>query len=457
MKRDLSDIEKYKKGELTAAQMHELEKRALSDTFLAEALEGIQNLQEQELSADLTELDQRLKGKTKKTVWFTPLRIAAGVLIVISASYLVYTTFPNEEQTLSEAKPSAEEKSAAPADTLIKSGGAEKTDQLLALERPRTESKPQQAVPKGPVELQPLDESQAQGEEVMELQLDAIVSGGLAVKSPEKDTVTVSLEEGVGDLNVARREAEKEEAPVIALESKDKADEGALKNKARMMKRSAANDQVAGAGYSGQGRVLTGKVTSAEDGQPLPGVNVTVKGNADGTVTDIYGNYSVNVPVDNALLVFSFIGMQSMELSTQNMQTLNVQLNEDSSQVSEVVVTALAQEQRDDTQANSPVMQIASPVGGTESYNQYLEENLRYPQQARDNNVKGRVTIQFTVLANGDLASFKVVKGIGHGCDEELIRLIKDGPQWNPATRDSVPFQSEVKVKLKFDPDSSKK
>jgi TonB-dependent starch-binding outer membrane protein SusC len=69
---------------------------------------------------------------------------------------------------------------------------------------------------------------------------------------------------------------------------------------------------VVGQAYS-QGRVISGKVTSTEDGSPLPGVNVLEKGTTNGTVTDADGTFSISTTGDNPVLVFSFIGFSSQE------------------------------------------------------------------------------------------------------------------------------------------------
>ncbi len=89
-----------------------------------------------------------------------------------------------------------------------------------------------------------------------------------------------------------------------------------------------------------QERTVTGKVTSAEDGNPLPGVNVVVKGTASGTVTDVAGEYKVNVPAGGATLVFSFIGLLSQEITAGERTVIDVQLGTDAKQLGEVVVTA---------------------------------------------------------------------------------------------------------------------
>ncbi len=90
-----------------------------------------------------------------------------------------------------------------------------------------------------------------------------------------------------------------------------------------------------------QDRVVSGRVTSAEDGTALPGVNVVVKGTTNGTVTDSEGKYSILVPSPNDVLVFSFIGFKSDELAIGNRATVEIKLSPDVTQLNEVVVTAL--------------------------------------------------------------------------------------------------------------------
>lgn len=93
-----------------------------------------------------------------------------------------------------------------------------------------------------------------------------------------------------------------------------------------------------------QERVVTGKVSSAEDGSTLPGVNVVLKGTTNGTVTDSDGNYSINVPQAGGTLVFSFIGLQTQEVEIGSRSTVDQVLGLDVTQLSEVVVTSLGLE-----------------------------------------------------------------------------------------------------------------
>lgn len=88
-----------------------------------------------------------------------------------------------------------------------------------------------------------------------------------------------------------------------------------------------------------QNKTVSGTITDG-DGVPLPGVNVLVKGTANGTSTDFDGNYSINVD-EKATLVFSFLGYTSKEIVVGSQSTINVTLEESLESLGEVVVTAL--------------------------------------------------------------------------------------------------------------------
>ncbi|MEN8251390.1 MAG: mucoidy inhibitor MuiA family protein [Bacteroidota bacterium] len=86
---------------------------------------------------------------------------------------------------------------------------------------------------------------------------------------------------------------------------------------------------------------VRGMVVSGDDGLPIPGVNVVVKGTTVGAVTDIDGNYSITLPNGGEELVFSFIGMETQEVAIGSRSLIDVSLNSDVQQLSEVVVTAM--------------------------------------------------------------------------------------------------------------------
>ena len=89
-----------------------------------------------------------------------------------------------------------------------------------------------------------------------------------------------------------------------------------------------------------QVKSIRGKVTSSDDGLPIPGVSVVVKGTTAGTVTNADGDYSINAPED-AIIVFSFVGMQTKEVALTDATIYNVTMDVETIGVDEVVVTAM--------------------------------------------------------------------------------------------------------------------
>jgi len=90
----------------------------------------------------------------------------------------------------------------------------------------------------------------------------------------------------------------------------------------------------------GQGVPITGNVTSSEDGSPLPGVSVVVRGTTIGAVTDFEGNYSLTVPESSNTLVFSFVGMRTTEVDLDGQTVVDVVLETDAVGIDEVMVVA---------------------------------------------------------------------------------------------------------------------
>ncbi|MDP3915161.1 MAG: SusC/RagA family TonB-linked outer membrane protein [Bacteroidota bacterium] len=87
-----------------------------------------------------------------------------------------------------------------------------------------------------------------------------------------------------------------------------------------------------------QTREITGKITSADDGGVMPGVSVSVKGTSLGTITDMDGMYRLRIPTDAKTLVFSFVGMETMELALGTQLVYNAQLKSQDISVDEVVI-----------------------------------------------------------------------------------------------------------------------
>jgi TonB-linked SusC/RagA family outer membrane protein len=94
-------------------------------------------------------------------------------------------------------------------------------------------------------------------------------------------------------------------------------------------------------GAKAQERTVTGIITASEDGLPLPGVSVKVKGASTGTQTGANGQYSIRVSDNNSVLVFTYIGYATSEVSVGTRNDINTALITDAKQLGEVVVTAL--------------------------------------------------------------------------------------------------------------------
>lgn len=192
---------------------------------------------------------------------------------------------------------------------------------------------------------------------------------------------------------------------------------------------------------------VSGQVTSAVDGKPLPGATVIVKATTKGTSTDSEGIYTLtNVPKD-ASLVFSFVGFSMQEVKVGSHTTLNVSMALQTSNLNKAVVTAdeAAHESipqsttlNSDKQINrngeifSVVEQQPEFPGGLIALERYLANSLRYPADAQKAHVEGYVFVQFVVNETGAIQQLRVLRGIGFGCNEEAVRVVSQMPKWIP-------------------------
>ena len=132
------------------------------------------------------------------------------------------------------------------------------------------------------------------------------------------------------------------------------------------------------AGTNFQGNRISGKVTSSLDRSPLPGVNVVLKGGSGGTITDINGDFNLEVNDQNAVLVFSYVGFLTEEIQVGNRTVINLEMIEDVTSLTEVVVTALGIQREEKSLGYS-----VAKVGG--------EELTRVAQENVLNSMSGKV------------------------------------------------------------------
>lgn len=168
-----------------------------------------------------------------------------------------------------------------------------------------------------------------------------------------------------------------------------------------------------------QGRVVTGTVTSLEDGMGVPGATVLVKGTTIGTATDIDGKYSINIPAGSNVLVFTFVGLISQEVNIGNRSTINVSLDSDVTALSEVIVTGYG------TQPKREVTGAVSSVKGD------AIQNL--PLQSFDRALQGRaagVQVRSSNGLPGGAVNIRI-RGVGSVNAGNEPLFIVDGVQLN--------------------------
>ncbi len=81
------------------------------------------------------------------------------------------------------------------------------------------------------------------------------------------------------------------------------------------------------------------------------------------------------------------------------------------------------------------VENMPEPKEGMQTFYEYIGKNLKYPEEARKAGIEGKVFVQFTVTKDGSLTDIKVLKGIGHGCDEEAIKVLQNAEKWKPGAQ----------------------
>jgi TonB family protein len=88
--------------------------------------------------------------------------------------------------------------------------------------------------------------------------------------------------------------------------------------------------------------------------------------------------------------------------------------------------------------------------GGMKAFYEYLAKNVRYPDEAKKNNVSGKVIVQFVVERDGQLSEIKVLRGLGSGLDEEAARVLRASPNWKPGIQNGKPVRVAYTLPISF-------
>lgn len=452
-----ADIRDYWAGKLSTKKMHALEKAAMEDPFLADALEGYQY--DKSTGNNIAALQRQLAEKANagaapvinvrrnKNTW---LRIAASIIVIAGLGILV-------QQVVIKNQPS---RSVSMADEKVQSSSAEK-----AKDTP-------------PVTSIPAQQSSTDSTFLKAAELPVIVNGDIGnpantstanLGSTRKTPVLTSdtlrdydRNPDAKDLAKERRaneQAEFKTAPVTAaIEKKDEAKreidaertgidsirEQFAKQKARsnasqdtrvgsVLQQPAVNegfmknDKATSYGLSFTNR-YNYRVVDAFN-KPVPFANVMNLRDNVGTYTDIRGNFNL-VSTDSIMDVqIRSLGYNSASYKlVPSVQPVNLVLKEDDEARKQIL--ALNRKMVSNV-TRKDSMELEEPEVGWNNYNTYVANNIQIPENLRAKNGKSDVELSFDIDKNGNPVNIKVTKSSQcKACDDEAIRLLKDGPKW---------------------------
>ena len=130
-------------------------------------------------------------------------------------------------------------------------------------------------------------------------------------------------------------------------------------------------------------------------------------------------------------------------------ENLNISFDNEAS-VIEVISVASEQPAEEVEEIFTIVEEPAVPEGGINSFYKYLVDNMKYPPQARRLGIEGKVMLQFVVDKNGLIGDVSVLRGIGSGCDEEAVRVMKNAPPWKPGKQRGKPVKQRCIMPISF-------
>jgi hypothetical protein len=431
-----ADIEKYHKGQLSAQEMHDLEKAALDDPFLADAIEGYSTAGVN-VEADLAELKQRLAeaDKQRKVVPIAAprpgipwLRVAALLILIAGAGTMIYFLSTKEKRADIAMQPKAiEEKISAPAseakarksDSVVESAG-------VGTARNKSETNQNAEEPKTSIPVA------ADGN---------TASNSLAVNpSPKQSDIATKKEvvpgnpamafevEPSGNAQIRKDKAAKTDDET-ATRTADKEEAELRRTKNFGTEAAKTNNSQARINY------FRGRVTD-ENAKALPFANVTNIADSIGTYSDANGNFVLISPDTVLDVQVRSIGFTNNNSRLQNNVTTNKIVMQEDNSLPETVINN--QRSTNSRARNNMVLEESEPVDGWANYDLYIANNLNpAPNTDRRQRANGQVELSFEVNDKGQPINITIEKHLCDSCDQEAIRLIKEGPKWKRNSRKS--------------------
>jgi len=431
------DIQQYLSGKLGPAEMHAIEKAALDDPFLAEAMEGYEGMQEKDWDKQLSVIKNNfLIAQTAKVVQLNPVRryfawkVAAAVLIIFSSVAITYNLLKEdttENKSIAAVKTIPDTTNATEAGTVI--------EDTIAIAAAPIERRIENKNANQPLGVKEDNKSIAGNEMVLRpessenKQIDATASAGY-----EKSKINPVSE--VSTIN---------QAPVIAKNDFDKFEKAERKSAHPEMEKATEIKRIAAI----PNRRFSAQVVGP-DGSPLPFANVTVPNENFGTYADAKGNFRLvspdsllNVDVKSAGYIPQNITLRS------DLYQNKIILSDDNLALREKTLiagntTPFAKRGRaalvPDTIIN------VEPADGWNNYDTYINNNLAIPDIVLQKQIHGEVELSFEVRSDGVISNMKIDKSLCDDCDEAALKVIKEGPRWKIKKGN----KGIAKVKVKF-------
>lgn len=437
-------IEQYLRGDLSDKEMHVIERHLLSCDMCNEAMEGyessVQNIQ---FDAELDELSNRLESRInskKKNKAFPFLRIAAIALVLIISGIFITNYFINDLK-----KPQFSEKKQK---QLTDSSKVKepKLEDNSKKEIESTEVKEEIESHVGKEEV----ESEIEQEKSSKKTDDSIVIPTTTSLSDNNNrgfatTQNIQNTNTSNDVTVEEIEITSYEVPLAdqdaVIMDEIIIQESAKREQVIVQSRSMNNaSSTKVATFAEEKNTVKGVVNDEGTNESLPFVSVVNIDRDVGTQTDLDGKFELEAEEGDEIVVSS-IGYNTESIEIADEQELTVAMSA-GVELDEYVVS--------DKSDYSISESDAQPSVGYGPYKQYLKDKMKFPQAAIDAEIKGKVIVKFRIDEKGSMSDFTITKSLGYGCDEEAIRLIKEGPSWHTAFRDGHAISQEVKVKVFF-------
>jgi protein TonB len=127
---------------------------------------------------------------------------------------------------------------------------------------------------------------------------------------------------------------------------------------------------------------------------------------------------------------------------------LDVEITEDT-EIAEIVFEEPVEEEETD-EIFQIVENPATFRGGIGAFYKYVQKNMKYPSQAQRMGLEGKVFVEFVVGKDGRITDVKVLRGIGAGCDEEAIKVLKNSPAWTAGRQRGRPVRQRMVLPITF-------